>query len=100
MPPSNIERFLEDGPRPIYIGFGSIVIDEPAKLTKIILESVAACGVRAIVSRGWSKLGASTHDAQNVLFIDECPHGTRCPAPESTPRLTMLESGFSSTSQR
>ena len=51
------------------------MIDDPAKLTKMILESVAACGVRAIISRGWSKLGASTHDPENVLFIDDCPHG-------------------------
>ena len=75
-PPAEISQFLEEGHPPIYIGFGSIVIEDPAGLTKIILDSVAACGVRAIISRGWSKLGAPNYDTKNVLFIDDCPHGT------------------------
>ena len=32
--------FLNAGPKPIYIGFGSIVVDNPVKLTNIIFEAV------------------------------------------------------------
>lgn len=63
-----------NGPPPVYIGFGSIVIDDPEKLTSMILEAVRACGVRAIVSRGWSKLGGDMPSTDEVLFIDDCPH--------------------------
>lgn len=43
-------------------------------MTEIILCAVREGGVRAIVSKGWSKLGKGYSDP-NVLFIDDCPHG-------------------------
>lgn len=75
-PPPDIEKFLEAGPTPVYIGFGSIVIDDPEACTNLILEAVEAAGVRAIVSKGWSKLGDTvTKIPKDVLFIGDCPHG-------------------------
>lgn len=80
-PPAELAKFLHAGPPPVYIGFGSIVIDDPAKLTATILQAVRETGVRAIVSRGWSKLGGSDddqggydYDKRNVMFIGDCPH--------------------------
>lgn len=80
-PPAEIANFLAAGSPPVYIGFGSIVIDEPAKLTATILDAVKAVGVRAIVSRGWSNLGGTgadgeqyKYDKEHVLFIGDCPH--------------------------
>lgn len=49
-------------------------MDNPQIMTEIILCAVRDCGVRAIVSKGWSKLGKGYSDP-NVLFIDDCPHG-------------------------
>ncbi|KAF2219605.1 putative sterol glucosyltransferase [Elsinoe ampelina] len=71
-PPVGIADFLSKGSMPIYIGFGSIVLEDPAGMTKIILEAVRTCGVRAIISRGWSKLDGDCGD--DILFIDDCPH--------------------------
>lgn len=73
-PPAQIEEFLRSGPTPVYIGFGSIVLDDPPKMTNLILEGVQKAGVRAIVSRGWSKLGDGV-ERPDVLFIGDCPHG-------------------------
>ncbi|KAF2008820.1 glycosyltransferase family 1 protein [Aaosphaeria arxii CBS 175.79] len=74
-PPEDIEAFLKAGPPPVYIGFGSIVIDDPAKMTSIILEAVKICHVRAIISRGWSNLGEGLQEIpEDVLFIGDCPH--------------------------
>ena len=74
-PPEEISKFLEAGPPPVYIGFGSIVVEDPAKMTALILEAVRVCGIRAIISRGWSKLGQGLdQDVDGVLFIDDCPH--------------------------
>lgn len=75
-PPPELDEFLRAGPPPIYIGFGSIVIvmKNPQTMTEIILCSVREAGVRAIVSKGWSKLGAGYQD-DNVIFIGDCPHG-------------------------
>lgn len=74
-PPPEIKSFIEHGPPPIYIGFGSIVIDDPAKLTTILLRAVREAGVRAIISRGWSNLGdAAGLCGNDVLYIGDCPH--------------------------
>ena len=67
-------RFLEGGSTPIYIGFGSIVVEDPEKLTEIIVEACHAAGVRAIVSHGWSNLGVSAEPDPNILYINDCPH--------------------------
>ncbi|RUP44741.1 hypothetical protein BC936DRAFT_149062, partial [Jimgerdemannia flammicorona] len=41
--------------RPIvYIGFGSIIVQDPDELSRIIVEAVLKANVRAIVSKGWS----------------------------------------------
>ncbi|CAI7584793.1 unnamed protein product [Penicillium crustosum] len=53
-PPAEIEEFLNAGPPPVYFGFGSIVLEDPAEITKTILQTVQEAGVRAIISRGWS----------------------------------------------
>lgn len=44
-------------------------------MTRIILDAVRECGIRAIVSEGWSKLGAGVSHHDDVLFIGDCPHG-------------------------
>ncbi|KAM0314009.1 hypothetical protein ACHAO8_004963 [Botrytis cinerea] len=74
-PDARILGFLEAGPQPIYIGFGSIVMEDSQKMTATIMAAVQNCGVRAIVSKGWSKLGQEVeNENENVLFIDDCPH--------------------------
>jgi len=74
-PPTAIVEFLKAGSPPIYIGFGSIVLEDPAKITSLILEAVQLCGVRAIISKGWSNLGEGHPDqAGDVLFVGDCDH--------------------------
>ncbi|WYZ35207.1 hypothetical protein EsH8_I_001483 [Colletotrichum jinshuiense] len=71
-PPPDLANFLKNGPTPIYIGFGSIVIDNPEEMTRTLVEAVRATGVRAIISKGWSNLGGI--DSDDVLFLGDCPH--------------------------
>lgn len=77
-PPPELENFLRAGPLPVYIGFGSIVVDDPESLLKTVLEAVNKAGVRAIVSKGWSNLPSSTVD-DKTYFIGDCPHGKWIP---------------------
>lgn len=72
-PPSDLATFLASGPAPVYIGFGSIVIDDPTRLTSILLEAIETSGVRAIISRGWSKIGEASA-SKNIFYLDDCPH--------------------------
>lgn len=74
-PPAKLDSFLRHGSRPVYIGFGSIVIDDPAAMTTMILQAVKSLGVRAIISRGWSKLGSKEASSDDQIFyLDDCPH--------------------------
>lgn len=67
-------KFLAHGTQPIYIGFGSIVIDDPKALTDMILQALQLTGTRALISRGWSKLGQGYESNDDMFFIDDCPH--------------------------
>ncbi|KAF8201061.1 sterol glucosyltransferase [Mycena galopus ATCC 62051] len=71
-PPPELDAFLRAGPPPVYIGFGSIVIDDPARMSNVVVGAVRVAGVRAIVSRGWSKLDGPP--LLDVLYLGDCPH--------------------------
>lgn len=72
-PPEDLMAFLDAGPAPIYIGFGSIVVDHPAELTKMIFNAIKRTGVRALVSKGWGGLGEDT-PPEGVFMLGNCPH--------------------------
>jgi hypothetical protein len=74
-PPEDLEAFLEAGPAPVYIGFGSIVVHDPDVLTRTIFDAVKKAGVRALVSKGWGGLGhKDTQIPENIYMLDNCPH--------------------------
>lgn len=56
----------------MYIGFGSIVLDDAQRMSEMILEAVRITGARALISRGWSKLDGP--ESSNVMFLGDCPH--------------------------
>ncbi|KAG9091238.1 hypothetical protein FS749_016687 [Ceratobasidium sp. UAMH 11750] len=72
---SHIE-FLDAGGPPIYIGFGSIVLDDPQQITRSILAAIAQSGVRAVVSPGWGGLDENMIRAAgpNVFALGNVPH--------------------------
>lgn len=72
-PPSALLNFLEKGPAPVYIGFGSMASADAAATTARILEAVAHAGVRAVLARGWGGLVDAALPT-NVFALDEAPH--------------------------
>ena len=72
-PDPKLQAFLDAGEPPVYIGFGSIVIDDPDAFTKLILEAVKKAGVRALVSKGWSNVGG-TDVPDDVFLLGNVPH--------------------------
>ncbi|KAF9346522.1 Sterol 3-beta-glucosyltransferase [Mortierella sp. AD094] len=55
-PPEGLEEFIDADPnnKPVYIGFGSMVVSDPEAMTKTIVDAVIKAGVRAIITKGWS----------------------------------------------
>ncbi|KAK5070166.1 hypothetical protein LTR64_002003 [Lithohypha guttulata] len=74
-PAPDLAAFLEAGPPPVYIGFGSIVVDDPNAMTKMIFEAVKKTGRRALVSKGWGGLGADQLGIpEGVFMLGNVPH--------------------------
>ena len=74
-PDAELAEFLDAGPPPIYIGFGSIVVDDPNAMTKMIFEAVKMTGQRALVSKGWGGLGADQLGIpEGCYMLGNCPH--------------------------
>ena len=73
-PADDLVEFLGAGPPPVYIGFGSIVVDDPDKFTALIFEAVKISGVRALVSKGWGGLGDENNTPDNIYMLGNTPH--------------------------
>ncbi|GAO16707.1 hypothetical protein UVI_02002530 [Ustilaginoidea virens] len=74
-PEPDLVKFLESSPPPVYIGFGSIVVDDPNALTRTIFDAVHLAGVKALVSKGWGGLGGNEVVTPNgVYMLDDVPH--------------------------
>ena len=84
-PPKELSDFIvkarADGKKLVYVGFGSIVVQDSAALTNTIIKSVLKADVRCILSKGWSdrldKKGANEIEAPlppEILQIKSAPH--------------------------
>ncbi|KAL8420043.1 hypothetical protein RB594_002990 [Gaeumannomyces avenae] len=72
-PPEDLVKFLDSGDAPIYIGFGSIVVDDADRFTEMIFEAVKLAGVRALVSKGWGGLG-NENIPDSIFMLENTPH--------------------------
>jgi sterol 3beta-glucosyltransferase len=71
-PPPALQQFLEAGPAPVYIGFGSMPFGAERN-TEVLRKALRLWGGRAIVSRGWGGIDTSQLP-DNVFAVDEAPH--------------------------
>jgi len=69
-----VEAFLQQGPAPIYIGFGSMIAPRARELAAQAVAAVRAVGRRAIIAGGWAALEAHIQEADDVLTVDNVPH--------------------------
>ncbi|XP_020540458.1 sterol 3-beta-glucosyltransferase UGT80A2 isoform X2 [Jatropha curcas] len=82
-PPDSLLTWLEGRDPPIYIGFGSLPLEEPEKMTQIIVKALEETGQRGIVNKGWGGLGNLAEPKEFVYLLDNCPHDwlfSRCKA--------------------
>ncbi|WP_445516331.1 glycosyltransferase [Streptomyces sp. NEAU-174] len=70
-PPAELTDFLQAGPPPVFIGFGSMAPGEGERLGELVTAAVARAGVRAVVQAGWAGLTAAGDD---VLAVGDLPH--------------------------
>lgn len=75
-PHRELQDFLHAGSMPIYIGFGSIVLEDPEKISRIIADAVRTTGVRCVLSKGWAGL-TNVSQSPDIFELDDCPHGNK-----------------------
>jgi len=73
VPPSSLQGFLEAGPSPVYVGFGSIPSADPMRTTAMVVEALAMAGQRGILASGRGGLAAAPL-ADHVYVLDAAPH--------------------------
>ncbi|MBX9400586.1 glycosyltransferase [Lysobacter sp. BMK333-48F3] len=74
-PSPELQAFLAAGPKPVYIGFGSMVSSDATQFTQTVVDSVRKSGRRAVLATGWGGLdhpdGALD---EQIFFIRQAPH--------------------------
>jgi sterol 3beta-glucosyltransferase len=71
-PPPALMAFLQAGPPPIYVGFGSMSNRNPGATAALVLEALARTRQRAVVLSGWSGL-RTTDLPGSVFMLDSIP---------------------------
>lgn len=72
-PPQELAAFMDAGPPPIYVGFGSMPALSNVNITDIVLSSLEQTGQRGVLSVGWSGLEAR-ENTDAVHFLRDAPH--------------------------
>ncbi|MGW8763610.1 glycosyltransferase [Streptomyces sp. NPDC055815] len=70
-PPAELVDFLQAGPPPVFLGFGSMAPGEGERLGALVAAAVKRAGVRAVVQAGWAELSS---DGSDVLAVGDIPH--------------------------
>ncbi|WPU92684.1 glycosyltransferase [Mucilaginibacter sabulilitoris] len=66
-------RWIEDGEKPVYIGFGSIPIPDPELFSAILIEIIQKNNIRVVLCKGWTILpGIPSHP--NLFVLDSVNH--------------------------
>jgi sterol 3beta-glucosyltransferase len=84
-PPKELSDFIkkarDDGKKLVYVGFGSIVVQDSAAMTNTIIKSILKADVRCILAKGWSdrldKKDANEIEVPlppEILSIKSAPH--------------------------
>ncbi|MEP7455695.1 glycosyltransferase [Phyllobacterium sp. SB3] len=68
--PDDLIAFIEAGPAPVYVGFGSMPMHASKDVAEIAINALRAQGCRAVLSRGWADL-ALIDDGNDCFFVGD-----------------------------
>ncbi|MEM1059293.1 MAG: glycosyltransferase [Verrucomicrobiota bacterium] len=72
-PSPELKAFLETGPAPIFVSFGSMPTDNPAALTRTVLAALKATGQRGVLGLAWGGL-QKIEAPEGVFFLEEAAY--------------------------
>jgi UDP:flavonoid glycosyltransferase YjiC (YdhE family) len=79
--PRGLREFLDSGPAPAFVGFGSMPLEDPIRTTRIVLEALERSELRGVLHSGWGGLGqgdlpAWAHRVSEVPYASLFPRMT------------------------
>ena len=82
--PAGLDAWLDAGEPPVYFGFGSMPVTDPAAALAMISSVTGALGQRAVVSAGWSRLteapgAVGCDDGDRVRLVGAVNHDALLP---------------------
>jgi sterol 3beta-glucosyltransferase len=66
-PPADLADFIENGPPPIFIGFGSMPSRKPEAAAELVVQALSLSGQRGVLLAGWS--GMQKADLPESVFM-------------------------------
>lgn len=63
------QRWLDDGPPPVFFGFGSMPVLQPLAFIELVGEVCESLGLRGVIGAGWSDLDLADCDLPDDLAI-------------------------------
>lgn len=71
-PPAALRAFLEAGPPPVLVTFGSLITARAGRLTEVALEALQRTGQRGLLVRGWGAI-QERDLPDTVLAVESVP---------------------------
>ncbi|MCL4249908.1 MAG: glycosyltransferase [Anaerolineae bacterium] len=72
-PSAELLHFLDSGPSPVYVGFGSMNAGDGAAKVQLVLQALDMSGQRGLILTGGGGLARGA-DSPNVVYVDNVPH--------------------------
>ncbi|MGA6971953.1 MAG: glycosyltransferase [Candidatus Binatus sp.] len=73
-PPADLCAFLESGPPPVYVGFGSMPSGSAEETLRLILKALELSHQRGILLSGWAGIGEEQTLPEYAFGIQNVPH--------------------------
>jgi sterol 3beta-glucosyltransferase len=65
--------FVAASPPPVYVGFGSSIGPDPARLGAVVSQAMRQADVRAVIASGWGGM-SDVHNDADTLVVGRAPH--------------------------
>lgn len=74
-PSTELLGFLQKGPPPVYVGFGSVGNPDVAvQTTELVIDALKRSGQRGVLATGWNGMSALEALPENIFMLESAPH--------------------------
>lgn len=73
-PPPDLERFLDSGPSPVFLGFGSLTPEDTGELIELAASASGRAGVRLVIQAGQAGPPSAGRSPGDSIVVGDVPH--------------------------